>query len=57
LQQEQLDWPLIIAATLSAFSGAYFGSRLLKKVTIHFIRIIVSIFLIIVALGMITGVV
>jgi len=57
LQQEQLDWPLIIAATLSAFSGAYFGSRLLKKVTIRFIRIIVSILLIIIALGMIIGVV
>lgn len=45
---------LVIAATISAFAGAYAGNRLLKKITYHFIQIIVTIMLFIIAvlLGM-----
>lgn len=54
--QKQLEWPLIVAATLSAFAGAYCGSKLLKKVTIRFIRIMVSILLTVVAIGLMAGI-
>jgi uncharacterized protein len=50
----QIDIRLIIAATLSAFAGAYIGNNLLKKVTIHSLQIIVGGMLIIfsIALGL-----
>lgn len=44
---DQLNYSLIISATLSAFIGAYFGNRLLKKVTIKTIQYIVATMLII----------
>ena len=45
---------LVVAATLSAFAGAYLGSTLLKKVTFSTIQLIVTIMLIIlsVAIGL-----
>jgi uncharacterized membrane protein YfcA len=45
---------LVIAATLSAFAGAYIGNKLLKKITLGFLRVTVAIMLIgiSVALGM-----
>ena len=55
IQQRQLEWPLITAATFSAFAGAYFGSKLLKKITIHFVKIMVAILLVTVSLGLISG--
>lgn len=44
---------LLISATLSAIAGAYFGKRLLKKVTLRRIQLIVAVmlFLISIALG------
>jgi len=36
-------WPVILVATLSAFSGAYAGKYFLKKVTLHFVQILVAI--------------
>ncbi|QHL87088.1 TSUP family transporter [Nibribacter ruber] len=50
--QEQLDVALLVAVTLSAFMGAFLGSRLLKKVTIHFLQTLVGILLLLVALGL-----
>lgn len=50
-----IEWPLVIAASVSAFVGAYFGSKLLKKLTIRSIRIVVSVLLIVVSLGLILG--
>jgi hypothetical protein len=46
--------PLLLAATLSAIAGAYFGKKLLKKVTLRSIQLLVAIMLILisVALGM-----
>ena len=45
---------LLIAATLSAFTGAFLGSRLFKKVTIQFVQYFVAIMLVLLAtaLGM-----
>ncbi|MGZ6231183.1 MAG: TSUP family transporter [Syntrophales bacterium] len=46
---------LVVASTLSAFVGAFMGSRLLKKITLKTVQLIVGILLAIVGLGMITG--
>lgn len=51
-----IEWPLVISATLSAFAGAYFGSRLLKKITLRYLQILVSGLLVVVAPGLISGV-
>jgi uncharacterized membrane protein YfcA len=50
-----INWTLVIAATLSAFIGAYLGKKLLEKVTIKLVHILVSLLLIIVALGLMSG--
>jgi hypothetical protein len=55
-QRHIVEWPLVITASLAAFIGAYAGSRLLQKITIRFIQLIVSILLVVVSLGLITGV-
>ncbi|MCB1986711.1 MAG: sulfite exporter TauE/SafE family protein [Burkholderiales bacterium] len=54
-QQINIEWTLIAAAMLSAFTGAYFSAKLLKKVTIRFVQVIVSILLVIVSFGLISG--
>ena len=46
---------LLIAATLSAFAGAYAGSKFLKKITLAFLQVIVSILLILVAVAIGSG--
>lgn len=51
-----IEWPLVVAASGSAFAGAYFGSRLLEKVTIRSVRIAVSAMLAAVSAGLISGV-
>jgi len=51
-----IEWPLVIAASVSAFIGAYFGSKLLKKITIRAIQLAVSALLVVVSLGLIAGV-
>jgi uncharacterized protein len=48
---------LVTAATLSAFAGAYFGNKLLKKVTMETIQIIVTILLVILSLAIGLGLV
>lgn len=47
--QNQIDFKLILVATLSAFFGVYFGNKLVKKVTISTIQNIVAIMLIVFA--------
>ncbi|WP_284652518.1 sulfite exporter TauE/SafE family protein [Flavobacterium terrisoli] len=46
---------LISCATLSAIAGAYIGNQLLKKVTLHFVKITVAILLIIISIGLGSG--
>ena len=48
-------WALVLAATLAAFLGAFIGKRMLKKITLGAIQLIVGIMLIIIGLGMTTG--
>lgn len=49
--------PLIVAATLSAFAGAYVGSRLLKKVTMRVVQVIVTLMLVVLSVGLGLGMV
>jgi uncharacterized membrane protein YfcA len=47
--------PLVICATLSAIAGAYIGNKLLKKVTLQFVKVTVAILLILISLGLGSG--
>ena len=51
----QFNWPLVLSACLSAFAGAFFGAKLVTKMTIGSIQKIVSCMLVIVAFGIISG--
>lgn len=51
-----LDYKLLILATVSAFSGVYFGSKLLQKTTITTIQNIVALMLMLYAVLLIAGV-
>jgi uncharacterized protein len=53
--RDDIEWPLVIAASLSAFVGAYLGAKLLKKLTLRAIQVVVSLLLVVVSLGLITG--
>lgn len=46
---------LVVSATLSAFLGAYFGNKLLKKVTLNFIQTFVAIMIMLIAIGLGSG--
>lgn len=49
------NWELVICATLSAISGAFIGNKLLKKVTLEFLKISVAIMLILVSVALGAG--
>ncbi|MBN1129801.1 MAG: sulfite exporter TauE/SafE family protein [Chitinispirillaceae bacterium] len=51
-----MQW-LIVAATLSAFAGAFAGKRLLKKVSIDSVQKIVGVMLVIIGTGLALGVI
>jgi len=57
IDYQSIDWTLVIAATVSAFVGAYLGKKLLEKITIKVVHIAVSLLLLVVALGLMTGVI
>ena len=48
-------WALVLAATLAAFLGAFMGKRLVKTITLGAIQLIVVIMLVMIGLGMATG--
>jgi len=48
--------PLVLCATISAIIGAYFGNKLLKKVTLEFIQKLVAILLIGISIALGIGV-
>jgi uncharacterized membrane protein YfcA len=52
-----VQWGLVAAACISAFLGAYVGAKVLKKVTIRAVQISVSSLLVLVSLGLISGLV
>lgn len=51
----EIDWLLVTTASLAAFLGAYMGKQFLQKTTIRFVRLLVSVMLLVVAMGLITG--
>ncbi|WP_076417495.1 sulfite exporter TauE/SafE family protein [Colwellia sp. UCD-KL20] len=50
-----VNWWLVLSACLSAFIGAYFGKKLLTKVTIDTVQHFVSVLLVFIGLGLILG--
>jgi uncharacterized membrane protein YfcA len=46
---------LVTAAILAAFLGAYVGARVLERVTLRFVQIAVAVMMIVVGLGLATG--
>lgn len=57
LQSSDIEWGMVVVATMAAFLGTVIGNKLLKKVSIEFIRIVVSVLLIIISFGLISGVI
>ncbi|MBF0203818.1 MAG: sulfite exporter TauE/SafE family protein [Desulfamplus sp.] len=57
LSGKSVEWSLVLVATISAFIGAFFGVRLIKKMTVRSIQIMVSVLLTVVAFGMICGII
>ncbi len=50
-----LDYALLAAAVLSAFAGAFLGTRYLKKITLRGVQLLVAAMLLVVALGLACG--
>ncbi|MEZ4332428.1 MAG: sulfite exporter TauE/SafE family protein [Myxococcota bacterium] len=50
-----IDWALVGCATVAAFAGAWLGARWLEKVTIVTVRRMVSVMLVVIAIGMMSG--
>jgi len=48
---------LVISATLAAIAGAYIGSKLLKKITLRFIQILVALLLMLISIGLGSGII
>lgn len=48
---------LLISATLAAITGAYIGSKLLKKITLRFIQVLVAIMLIMISIALGAGII
>lgn len=56
MQYQAIEWTLVIAASVSAFTGAFFGAKMLKKLTIRGVQVLVSALLVLVSLGLISGI-
>lgn len=52
-----IDWKLVVIATLSAFIGAFFGNKILKKMTIGSVQTVVAVALIIFAVFLGLGII
>ncbi len=53
---EAVEWSLVLGASVSAFTGAYVGAKVLKKITLRSVQLIVSALLVVVGIGLIVGV-
>jgi hypothetical protein len=51
----EINYPLLIFTTLTAFTGVWLGNKLVKKVTIRFLQIMVSAFLLLFGIALIVG--
>ena len=56
-QKDMLNYFLVFAATISAFLGAYFGNKLIKKVTIDSLQKLVAFLLIVFSFFFILGII
>lgn len=54
--QADLDYAMLATAVLAAFAGAVAGNRYLKKMTLERVQRLVAVMLLLVAIGLITGV-
>lgn len=50
-----VQWMMVLSASFSAFVGAYLGAKLLHKVTLRTIQRLVSVLLVLIGLGLVTG--
>ena len=57
LGSADIEWGMVATAAIAAFMGTFAGNRLLKKVSIDFIRTVVSALLIVISFGLISGIV
>ena len=48
-------WKLVLLAVVFAFIGSFVGSRLVKKVTLHTVQYVVGVMLMVVGVGLATG--
>ena len=55
-QAAQINWTMVLSASLFAFAGAYVGAKVLHKVTLRTIQYIVSALLVVIGLGLVSGV-
>ncbi|MCC5917708.1 MAG: sulfite exporter TauE/SafE family protein [Cryomorphaceae bacterium] len=46
---------IVLCATLAAIAGAFIGNKLLKKVTLHFLQVVVAIMLILISIALGAG--
>jgi len=53
---ERTHWPLLLTATIAAFMGAFIGNRLVKKVTISWLKRLVAVMLCATALLLAAGI-
>ena len=53
----QQQWPLLIAATLAAFIGAWWGRKLIPKVTMRGVQLTVGVLILVIALLLATGII
>jgi uncharacterized membrane protein YfcA len=53
----QEQWPLLIAATLAAFIGAWWGRKLIPKVTMRGVQLTVGVLILVIAVLLSTGII
>lgn len=53
----ELHYSLLIFTTLTAFTGVWLGNKLVKKVTIRFLQLLVSVLLIVFGITMMAGII
>ncbi len=51
------QWPLLLTTTLAAFAGAWWGKKLIPKVTMHGVQIAVGVLLLLIAGMLVSGVI
>lgn len=54
-ERNAVDWGLVAAASVSAFIGAFFGARLMGKVTLRSVQVLVSCMLVLIAFALMLG--